>query len=159
MNAVTESRVTRTEAGSAESSEFGTVSRQSSDFIQQNAPNKAATGAHYLSTDVGWKEEAVKQFISDFQAPSDVIEERLQFLPAMCRNPTSEYLRQATYAAAFTSQGNQLSLEWMVAEGTLAYGRALPLLAEVLQSQPREDSTLVATLLLGMFEVRLNVID
>jgi hypothetical protein len=43
----------------------------------------------------------------------------------------------------------------MTAEESLAYGRALPLIADVLQDQSREDSTLAAIYLLGLYEVCL----
>jgi hypothetical protein len=43
----------------------------------------------------------------------------------------------------------------MSAEGSLAYGRVLPLIVDVMQDQSGEESTLATIYLLGLYEVYL----
>jgi len=108
----------------------------------------------FLNTN--WQKNAVERFLADYTTTSDVVPGNLQFLPNLCASPNlCCYLKEALHAAAFKSLGNQLGFEWMGNEGDLAYGRALPLLAEALACEATEDSTLAATLLFGMYEVSL----
>jgi hypothetical protein len=113
-------------------------------------------GAVTLPLSWNWQDQAVARFFADYILPSDVFTDNLQFLPRLCGSSSScHHLKEALQAVAFASQGNQLGLKWMTTEGSLAYGRALPLIADVLQNQSREDSTLAAIFLLGLYEVCL----
>jgi hypothetical protein len=99
----------------------------------------------------GWKEVAVTRFFADYTVLSDKFLNCQHFLLGLCgRLSNSSLLREALHAVAFRSQGNQGGMEWMVAEGSLSYSRALLLLAQVLEKHATSDPVLAAVYLIGL---------
>jgi hypothetical protein len=105
----------------------------------------------------GWEEMAVTRFFADYTSFSEKFDDTLHFLPALCRRLNEDLLlKESLHAVAFRSQGNQCGMEWMVMEASLAYGRALLLLAQVSEDRAINDSVLAAVYLLGLYEVRYS---
>jgi hypothetical protein len=102
----------------------------------------------------GWEEMAVTRFFADYTSFSDKCDDGMHFLQGLCRHLNEDLLlKESLHAVAFRSQGNQCAMEWMVTEASLAYGRALLLLAGVSEDCAISDSVLAAVYLLGLYEV------
>jgi hypothetical protein len=103
----------------------------------------------------GWQELAVACFFDNYVVLSDVVDERLHFLPGLYKSSNlCDLLKEALHAVSFASKGNQLCLDWMITEGGLAYSRALLLFVRVSEHRATEDTTLAAIYLFGLYEVR-----
>jgi hypothetical protein len=101
-----------------------------------------------------WEGVSVTQFFADYIVLSDKLQDSLQFLPGLCRKLNDcRLLKESLHAVAFRSRGNQSGAEWLVREGSLAYSRALLLLAEVSEDDAMSDSVLATVYLLGLYEV------
>lgn len=102
----------------------------------------------------GWEEMAVTRFFTDYTFFSDKSDDGMQFLLGLCRHLNeSVLLKESLHAVAFRSQGNQCAMEWMVREASLAYGRALLLLAEISENCAISDAVFASMYLLGLYEV------
>jgi hypothetical protein len=102
----------------------------------------------------GWEEVSVTQFFADYIVLSDKLQDSLQFLPGLCRRLNDcHLLKESLHAVAFRSRGNQSGAEWLAREGSLAYSRALLLLAQVSEDDAMSDSALATVYLLGLYEV------
>jgi len=112
----------------------------------------------HLANCASWENNAVAMFFADYLLSSDVMKETFYpFLSNLCCGEliSCQYLKEALHAAAFTSYGNQLGVDFMVLEGSLAYNRALSLLANELQDEvtSKGDTIIATTFLLGLYEV------
>lgn len=135
-------------------SKEGIKDDQSSAADDPQAPQYPWTTGLTKAMGPTWRKEAVMRFLADYSLQSDAMSESLKFLPKPSDySSLCPHLKEALHAAAFANQGNQLGSEWMVTEGGLAYGRALALLVGIMEKKAANDSTLAATILLGMYEV------
>ena len=106
-----------------------------------------------------WQDDAVAALFSDYVLDSDVVVLNTSFLRSLYESQaTSACFKEALHAAACGSRANQLGLDWMVAEASSLYGKALKLLNNALQSpvEVKLDTTLAAIYLVGLYEVCLS---
>ena len=105
-----------------------------------------------------WKDIAVPRFFADYVIKSRVMfRGDLSFLPGLCASSELHApLREALDAVAWLSLSNQLGIEWLTFEACRSYFHAVEMMAKLLEDpdRARDDTTLAANYLFGLFEVR-----
>lgn len=124
---------------------------------RRHRPVSPAIEASLMSKD--WEEAAISFYLSEFVIYPEENSQQpgyLEFLPDLLNEqPEATHLKEALKSVALSAMGNRSCMEQLSLQAQRSYGKALAEVSLALndKTMQKADSTLVALILLGQYEV------